>query len=68
MKITYKSLTVDEAFELIKEDSKRKDLYFEKGDKKEPPSELCNMSAYDLDVVHFSKRFWFQREVEDGSK
>lgn len=68
MKIIYKNLTVDEAFELVKEDDKRQDLYFEKRDRKNPPSELTNINHYELAAVDFSKQVWFQRKVEDDAE
>lgn len=64
MEVTYKPLTVEQAFDLLLEDSDRKDLFFEMGEKPNP-SELLNLNAYKLDVTIFNKRIWFQREVKE---
>ncbi|MGE7366054.1 hypothetical protein ACQKKE_05345 [Desemzia incerta] len=67
MKITYKSLTVDEAVELVKEDSKREDLFFESSIK-EAPQVLKNLTYHTLDISDINKTLWFQREVEDDAE
>lgn len=64
MEVTYKPLTVEQAFYLLLEDSDRKDLFFEMGGKNNP-SELLNLNTYKLDVTFFNERIWFQREVKE---
>lgn len=64
MEVTYKPLTVEQAFYLILEDSDRKDLFFEMGGKNNP-SELLNLNTYKLDVTFFNERIWFQREAKE---
>lgn len=67
MKITYKPLTVEEAVELIKADSKRDDLFFESSIK-DAPQVLKNLAYHTLDISDINKTLWFQREVEDGAE
>lgn len=64
MKVTYKAVTLQEAFELIKENQRRDDLYFEHNNK-ENPQQLCNLANYKLEATDFINKLWFKREIED---
>lgn len=67
MKVIYQPLTVDEAFELIKEDDKRKDLFFENSEK-HSPQVLKNLHYHTFDLVKINKVIWFQRKVEGDTE
>lgn len=63
--VSYKAISSDVSFQLIKEKEYRRDLFFEEKSMISAPSVLKNLSNYELDVSKINDVYWFLRIVTE---
>lgn len=63
--VSYKAISSDVAFQLIKEKEYRTDLFFEEKRMISAPGVLKNLSKYELDVSKINDVNWFLRIVTE---